>query len=206
MSDAREPTDPTAEEPRKIIIVESASDEDEGPPAQEEGAEPVQLSYAEYEELTTLARERDEYLKRLQRAVADYQNLQKRIDKFRDMARHDLLRSLTEAILPVADSLCRALEAAEQTEGGGEMLEGLRLVEKEFYAALDRLDIRPIQAVGQKFDPHYHHAVMQTAVEGAPPSSVVQELKRGFTLGEQVVRPSQVIVAAGPDQEATAQS
>ncbi|MHC5033894.1 MAG: nucleotide exchange factor GrpE, partial [Planctomycetota bacterium] len=68
-------------------------------------AEPVTLSYAAYEELKTLAKERDDYLKRLQRAVADYQNLQKRIDRFRESAREAALRSLAEEVLPMADSL-----------------------------------------------------------------------------------------------------
>jgi molecular chaperone GrpE len=165
-------------------------------------AEPVEISYAEYEELKTLARERDEYLQRLQRAVADYQNLQKRIEKFRDAAREGVLRSLAEAILPVADSLGRALEAAEQTEGADNIVEGLRLVEKDFHGALERLDIRPIHAVGHKFDPHYHEAVMQQEAEDAPPNTVLRELKKGFMLGEQVIRPSQVIVSGPAQSEA----
>lgn len=174
-------------------------------PQPEETGERVVLSYAEYEELKTLARERDEYLKRLQRAVADYQNLQKRIDRFRETARHDALRTLGEAILPVADSLSRALEAAEQTEGGETIAAGLRLVEKEFYGALEKLDIHPIEALGQPFDPHYHEAVMQAPTDEFPVNTVMRELKKGFAVGDQVLRPSQVIVA-GPAGEADVES
>jgi molecular chaperone GrpE len=110
-------------------------------------AEPVTLSYAEYEELRTLAKERDDYLKRLQRAVADYQNLQKRIDRFRESAREAALRSLAEEVLPMADSLGRALEAARQAEGAENIVEGLLLVEKELYGALGKFGIRPVEAV-----------------------------------------------------------
>jgi len=158
--------------------------------------EPVTLSYAQYEELKTLAKERDDYLKRLQRAVADYQNLQKRIDKFRDAAQESVIRSLAEQILPMADSLSRALQAAEQAEGAENIVQGLRLVEKEFYGALQKLGIQPVEAVGQKFDPHFHEAAMQQQAAGVPPNTVVEELKKGFVLGGQVIRPSQVVVAA----------
>ncbi len=165
-------------------------------PGQLPAHEPVTLSYAEHEELKTLARERDDYLKRLQRAVADYQNLQKRIEKFKESAYESVVRSVAEGILPMADSLSRALRAAEQTEGGERIVQGLRLMEKEFYGALQGLGIRPVEAVGQKFDPHYHEAAMQQQVEGAPPNTVVEELKKGFVLGDQVIRPSQVVVTA----------
>jgi len=167
-------------------------------PADEDAARAVTLSYAQYEELKALAQERDEYLRRLQRAVADYQNLQKRIERFQDAAREAALRSLAEDILPVADSLARALEAAKQTDGAEGIVEGLHLVEKEFYGALAGFGLRPVEAVGCKFDPHYHEAAMQRPAEGVPPNTVVQELKKGFLLGDMVVRPSQVVVSALP--------
>lgn len=169
----------------------------------------VTLSYAQYEELKALASERDEYLRRLQRAVADYQNLQKRVERFQNMARETALRSLADDIVPVADSLARALQAAGETEGAEGIVEGLHLVEKEFYGALAGFGILPIEALGQKFDPHYHEAAMQLSVDGVAPNTVVQELKKGFLLGETVVRPSQVVVsgsAASADGAGTVDS
>jgi molecular chaperone GrpE len=162
------------------------------------GEASVTLSYAQYEELKALARERDEYLRRLQRAVADYQNLQKRTERFQEAAREAALRSLADDFLPVADGLARALEAAAQTDGAEGIVEGLQLVEKEFYDALAGVGIRPVDALGQKFDPHYHEAAMQLPVAGVPPNTVVQELKKGFLLGETVVRPTQVVVSSSP--------
>jgi molecular chaperone GrpE len=159
----------------------------------------VTLSYARYEELKSLALERDDYLRRLQRAVADYQNLQKRVERFQGAAREAALRSLADDLLPVADSLARALEAAEKADGADGIVEGLHLVEKEFYGALAGVGIRPVEALGQKFDPHYHEAAMQLPVAEVPPNTVVQELKKGFVLGETVVRPTQVVVSRAPD-------
>jgi molecular chaperone GrpE len=164
----------------------------------EEAQPPVTLSYGEYEELKTLAKERDDYLRRLQHAVADYQNLQKRLARFQESARDSMLRSLAEGLMPVADSLALALEAARQTDGAEALVEGLQLVEQSLYAALERLDIRPIDALGQDFDPHFHEAALQQPVEGVPPGRVVRELKKGFILGDRlVVRPAQVVVS-GP--------
>jgi molecular chaperone GrpE len=193
-------TPPEGEEPgsddeHRIEVEEPAPEQTEGQ-AEPAGGGQVTLSHAEYEELKTLARERDDYLKRLQRAVADYQNLQKRIDRFRESGRETAIRSLAEEILPVADSLSLALEAAQRAEGGGDIVEGLHLVEKEFYGALAKFDILPVDAEGQKFDPHYHDAVMQQPAEGVEPQTVLRELKKGFVMGERVIRPSQVVVAA----------
>ena len=187
---------------------EEAPDRLAGAPADggtaEAGDHGVVLSRTHYEELKTLARERDEYLRRLQRAVADYQNLQKRINRSRDTARDATMRSLAESLLPIADSLARAVDAALSTPGAASIVEGLHLVEKEFYGALERFDIRPLTAVGEPFDPHFHEALMQVPADGRPAGSVVQELKKGFVMGDIVIRPSQVVVTAndGPAPEA----
>jgi len=166
--------------------------------AQEAMAESVMLSYAQYEELKTLAKERDDYLKRLQRAVADYQNLQKRIDRFREASRADAVRGVVEEILPVADSLALAVKAARDTEGCDSIVHGLEMVRKGFYEGLERIGIRPIDAAGQKFDPSYHEAVMQVPDSECEPGTIVEELKKGFVMGEVVIRPSQVVVAVAP--------
>lgn len=167
----------------------------------EEGQGEVTMSFAQYEELKTLARERDEYLQRLQRVVADYQNYQKRQEKMKHRMREQVKRDVVERILPVADHLARALEAAEETEGAEDILEGLRLVESEFHGALRAFDVEPIEAVGREFDPHYHEAAMQEPAGDVPPNTVVRELKKGFTMGEAVIRPAQVSVSARADDE-----
>lgn len=179
---------------------EAAETADATPGTTPEAGHPVHLSHAEYEELKTLARERDDYLKRLQRAVADYQNLQRRVDRMRQAAQESILRSLGEEILPVADTLALALDAGRQTEGGEKFVEGLLLVEKAFYDALARLGIAPMEAVGQPFDPHFHEALMIEPTGDAEANTVLREMKRGFVLGSVVLRPSQVVVAGVPPQ------
>lgn len=181
--------------------------EDSGEPEEEKEAEEsaeaeetdeITISFAEYEELKTLAQERDEYLQRLQRAVADKQNLQKRMKKERSRAYENGVRETLEHILPLADTLNRARQAAEQSEKPEDVLEGLKLIEKEFYDSLERFDVEPVKSVNEPFDPHYHHAVLQQPSDEVPPQTVIDEIKKGFVRGDTVIRPAQVSVSVEP--------
>jgi len=171
--------------------------EEQSEAGEEEGGH-ITISFAEYQELRTLARERDEYLRRLQRVTADYQNYQKRQEKMKSRIREQIKQDVVGQILPVADSLARAMEAAEDVEGAENILEGLQLVESEFHKLLENFDVKPIQAEGEEFDPHYHDAVMQEPKDDVPPNTVVRELKKGFVMGDRVIRPAQVSVSAQP--------
>lgn len=178
-------------------IEEVAADEEaeqQAETAEEEGGD-ITISFAEYQELRTLARERDEYLRRLQRVVADYQNYQKRQEKMKTRIREQIKQEVVGQILPVADSLALAMEAAEEMDGAENILEGLELVESEFHDLLENFNVKPIQAEGEEFDPHYHEAVMQEPKEDVPPNTVVRELKKGFVMGDRVIRPTQVSVS-----------
>lgn len=156
----------------------------------------VLVSVEEYARLQALAAERDDYLNRLQRAVADCQNLQKRLTRLDEVASRNAVREVALRVVPLADSFAHALKAAEEAEGVENLREGLALIEKEFYNILSGLGIVPIKAAGRPFDPHYHEAVFQEPAEGAEPNTVLRELKKGFVMGDLVIRPSQVSVAA----------
>jgi len=193
------PSGPEQQEETQDGGVGTESPPEEGAPAL--GAQ-MTITFGEYEELKALARERDEYLKRLQRAVADYQNLQKRIEKTRARVHAETVEEVLRHILPIADSLSLALEAADNTEGAEDMVAGLKLLEKEFYDSLQRFGVEPIEALGAQFDPHYHEAVMSEERQGVPPNTVVRELKKGFLMRDRVIRASQVSVTpARKEQE-----
>ena len=185
-----------AEAENEEAAAEQEAAPDEGQEAEE--GDKVTISFAEYEELKTLAKERDDYLKRLQRSVADYQNLRKRLKKERKRVREQAIRDILENILPLADTLTRALESAEQSEGSDELVEGFKLIQREFYEALENLDVRPVKSVDEPFDPEYHHAVLQEPREDVDPNTVVNELKKGFVRGDDVIRPAQVSVSVKP--------
>ena len=153
------------------------------------------------EELKTLAAERDDYLNRLRRAVADGMSLQSRIGKMREAAEREALRRVAGEVLPLADSLARALDVAGQTQGAEQITEGLLATQQEFYAMLEKLGIRPIEAIGEQFDPHYHEAVFQQPAAGVAPNTVLQEVKKGFLLEGELLRATQVVVSAPPPAE-----
>ena len=169
---------------------ESASAEDEV----------LTVSAGEYETLRSLARERDEYAARLVRAVADYQNLTKRIEKRQRQTEQETLKNVMLEILHIADSLALAMEAAENAQGSEDILQGLDLIAKEFYATLEKFGVVPVDAVGKPFDPHYHDAVMRQPSESAQPNIVLREIKKGFMIGKDLLRPSQVIVSVAPGE------
>jgi molecular chaperone GrpE len=141
----------------------------------------------------------------LLRKAAEFQNYRKRREQEK-LA--DLSIGKTLAIQPfldVLDDLGRSLEAARQTDPGEEqppearlqsLVEGVELVYRKFEEALDRLGVTPIDVVGKPFDEHEHEAMLQQpAPEGTPSGIVLQELQRGYRMGERILRHSRVIVS-----------
>jgi len=198
-SERPQPAEEPAQNGETPQVMDRTEGGDEEPRKREDGT--VQITLAQYEELNTLARERDEYLKRLQRAVADYQNLQRRTEKARANLYKQTVEEVVRHILPLADSLSRALEAAQKIQGAQDILEGLKLLEKQFYDALGNFGVKPIEAIGAEFDPRFHEAVITEQQKDTPPNTVVRELKKGFMMGDRVIRPAQVSVAVAEQKE-----
>jgi molecular chaperone GrpE len=147
----------------------------------------------ELDELATLQAERDQFLADLQRVAADFDNYRKRAA--RDQAafvEHATERLVTE-LLPVLDALEGALEAVGQHEEA-KLEEGVRLVHRQLSDALGKQGVAEIETDG-KFDPHVHEAVLSQPSE-AEEGSIVNVLQKGYRLGEKVVRPARVAVAA----------
>jgi molecular chaperone GrpE len=99
-------------------------------------------------------------------------------------------------LLPVLDDLERALEAAERHEEAA-LVDGVKLVEQALRAALEKEGLVEIETDGT-FDPHVHEAMLAQERDGAEPGSVLEVVRRGYRLGDKVVRPARVIVAAAP--------
>ncbi len=114
------------------------------------------------------------------------------------------MAKLAKELLPAVDNLDRALQAAEAagtSENGdassdGTLASGIKLVHADVIAALARVGIEPFSPEGEPFDPQHHEAIAQTPVEGAQSGTVVEVYQRGYRLGETVLRPARVVVAA----------
>jgi molecular chaperone GrpE len=145
------------------------------------------------DELVKTARQRDEYLALAQRTQADFENYRKRVARESAAARDRGVSSLAKELLPALDNLDRAIEAAEAEDP---LLAGVRLVRSDLSAALARLGIEAFAPLGEQFDPNLHEAVAQQPVEGAASGTVAEVFQNGYRMGETIIRPARVLVAA----------
>jgi molecular chaperone GrpE len=147
--------------------------------------------------IATLEKEKKENWDRYLRTAADLENLRKRQRRELDDARFEARGKVLKEMLPVVDNLERAIEHASQQAGSTPILEGVQLVLRQFLSAFERLDVTPIDAAGQPFDPNLHEAISQ-AESDQPPGTVVQVLQRGYRSAERLLRPALVVVAKAP--------
>ena len=148
------------------------------------------------DQLASVTAERDEYLALAQRVQADFENFRKRALRDQERLVAHAHERLVRELLPILDDLERTLEAAERHEEA-QLVEGVKLVEKSLRAALAKEGLKEIVTEGQ-FDPHVHEALLTQPSDRAEPGSVVDVVQRGYRLGDKVVRPARVIVAAEP--------
>lgn len=150
-----------------------------------------------------LEQEKQDYWNRVLRATADLENARKRAKRDVDEARMDAQSKVLREMLPVIDNLERALEHAEKTgamedKEASAVVEGVKLVLRQFSQALERLGVKALDAVGKPFDPNVHEAIGQLESTEHPPGAVVQALQKGYLIGERLLRPALVMVAKAP--------
>jgi molecular chaperone GrpE len=198
-SDGAPPTPPDgadapADEPATIpVIVEG-----EPPPADpnEPTEPPVVDRVAELEAaLAAAEKEKKDNWDKYVRAVADLENGRKRMRRELEDARADTKIRVLKEMLPVVDNLERAVEHSGNTADPGAVLEGVKLVLRQFSHAFERLEVTPVEAGGQPFDPNLHEAISQQESADHPPGTVVSVLQRGYKAGDRLLRPAMVVVA-----------
>jgi|ERR1035438_3365518 molecular chaperone GrpE len=147
------------------------------------------------DELVRVAEQRDEYLALAQRTQADFENYRKRVARESALARERGVAKLAKELLGALDNLDRALDAAAEEDP---LLDGVRLVRSEFADALARLGIESYAPAGETFDPSLHEAMASVPQppDGAASGTVVEVYQPGYRLGEHVIRPARVVVAA----------
>jgi molecular chaperone GrpE len=135
----------------------------------------------------------------LMRHVADVENFKKRLEKERADLRDFANESLIKELLPVVDNLELALNHSRQQEAGSALLEGVENVLKGFLQAITKFGVTPIQALGERFDPTFHNAVMQQKDDSVEDQTIIQELQKGYLLKNRLLRPAMVVVARKPE-------
>lgn len=152
--------------------------------------------------VSKLEAERTELKERLLRTLADMENLRRRTEREVADARTYAIAKFAGDMLGVADNMGRAIAAvpAEAREGDAAvraLLDGVALTERDMLRALEKHGVRKIDPKGEKFDPHFHQAVVEIPDPSLPSGSVAQVMQVGYVIGDRVLRPAMVGVARG---------
>lgn len=133
---------------------------------------------------------------RTKRQLAEFENFRKRSEKEKQAMFEIGAKSVIEKILPVIDNFERGLATVPEDKKDDAFVDGMNKVYRQMLTELDKIGVKPIEAVGKEFDPNFHNAVMQVASEEYEAGTVAQELQKGYTYRDSVVRHSMVAVVS----------
>lgn len=136
----------------------------------------------------------DELEDKVKRQLAEFENFRNRTEKEKAQMFETGAKSVIEKILPIVDNFERGLNAIPEDEKGKPFADGMELIYKQLIAELEKMEVKPIEAVGTEFNPDFHNAVMQVESEEYESGFVAQELLKGYTYRDSVVRHSMVAV------------
>lgn len=169
------------------------------------GEEPAEEKQAEPEKKGFFGKKKDkkdpkdvkieELTDRLQRNMAEFDNFRKRTEKEKSAMFEIGAKDIIEKILPVVDNFERGLAAIPEEDKGTPFAEGMEMIYKQLMKTLEDAGVKPIEAVGQPFDPNFHNAVMHIDDDSLGENIIAMELQKGYTYRDSVVRHSMVQVA-----------
>lgn len=136
----------------------------------------------------------EELQDRVKRQMAEFDNFRKRTEKEKNQMFEVGAKSIIEKILPVVDNFERGLASIPEEEQGSAFADGMNMIYKQLLNELEQAGVAVIEAVGKEFDPEYHNAVMQIENDELEPGTIAQELQKGYTYRDSVVRHSMVAV------------
>ena len=137
----------------------------------------------------------EELTDKVRRQMAEFDNFRKRTEKEKTQMFETGAKSIVEKILPVVDNFERGLAAVTEEEKGTPFVEGMEKIYKQMMTVLEEAGVKPIEAVGQEFDPNLHNAVMHVEDEEFGENIIAEEFQKGYTYRDSVVRHSMVKVA-----------
>ena len=137
----------------------------------------------------------EELTDKLTRQMAEFDNFRKRTEKEKSQMYEVGAKDIIEKILPVVDNFERGLDAVKEEEKEDPFVQGMEKVYKHLVTTLEGIEVKPIEAVGQPFDPNFHNAVMHVEDENFGENIVAEEFQKGYTYRDSVVRHSMVKVA-----------
>ena len=175
---------------------EETAEEAEEAAAEEPEAEKEKGSFFKKKEKKDKKDEKiEELTDRVRRQMAEFDNFRKRTEKEKTQMFETGAKSIVEKILPVVDNFERGLAAVTEEEKGTPFVEGMEKIYKQMMTVLEEAGVKPIEAVGQEFDPNLHNAVMHVEDEEFGENIIAEEFQKGYTYRDSVVRHSMVKVA-----------
>jgi len=148
-------------------------------------------------ELAEAIQQREDYKDLLLRKTAEFDNFRKRTERERQQFAESTAAEVMEELLPLVDDLERALKAEAGPQGAEAYRKGVELIHRQLNDILRKRGVRPIEALGADFDPHFHQAVSYEPAEGRREGEIIEDFRRGYLLGDRLLRPSMVKVAKG---------
>jgi len=178
-----------------------SAENDDQPLPEEMGQPSADEQDAVHGLIDALRAEADQQKDRALRALAEVENVRKRLERERDEARTYSVTRFARDLLTVSDNLARALAAmpadvrASADDSLKAVLDGIEATERELQATLARHGVKPIEAEGQRFDPHLHQAIAEVPGDGKTPGTIVSVVQSGYVIGERLLRPAMVTIA-----------
>ena len=193
---AGEDTEAVAEETVEEEADSEASEEEALEETAEEGSEKGAKGLFKRKPKKDKKDEQIEELKdKLTRQMAEFDNFRKRSEKEKSQMYEIGAKDIIEKILPVVDNFERGLGSVPEEEKNAPFVEGMEKIYKQLMTTLESVGVKPIEAVGQEFNPDFHNAVMHVEDEGLGENIIAEEFQKGYMYRESVVRHSMVKVA-----------
>ena len=152
-------------------------------------------------ELEEALREKDQFRALLQRTQADFVNFRRRAETQQDEARSSARRALLTRFLEVMDSLEAALKKDAISGVDEHWVEGVRAIKRSFESVLVGESVEAFESIGERFDPRMHEAVTRRPAEGLEPDTVIDVVRTGYKINDDVLRPAMVVVAGPPEAD-----
>lgn len=175
---------------REVEAAEATPEEEAAP---ESEAKTDKKIFKKKDKKADKQKERIEELEdRVKRQMAEFENFRKRTDKEKNTMFELGAKSVIEKILPVIDNFERGLASVPAEEKDSPFAEGMNMIYKQMMTEFEKMEVRPIESVGQEFNPDFHNAVMQVESDEYESGIIAQELQKGYTYRDTVVRHSMV--------------
>ena len=187
----------TEENPETVTEeeAETASQEETGGEAKEPAKEGSKKFFGKKNKKDKKDEKIEELTDRLTRQMAEFDNFRKRSEKEKSQMYEIGAKDVIEKILPVVDNFERGLQGLTEEEKADPFVEGVDKIYKQLMTTLEGIGVKPIEAVGQEFDPDFHNAVMHVEDEAFGENTIAEEFQKGYTYRDSVVRHSMVKVA-----------